>query len=76
MGLTQGLLSTLVADAAPVHLRGSAFGVFNFVSGVVLLIASVLAGSLWEAIGPSATFIAGAGFTALGLAGLLLSSRR
>ena len=75
MGLTQGLLSTLVADAAPVHLRGSAFGVFNFVSGIVLLIASVLAGALWEAIGPGATFIAGAAFTGLGLAGLLVSRR-
>jgi MFS family permease len=75
MGLTQGLLATLVADAAPRHLRGSAFGIFNFVSGIVLLIASVLAGYLWDAIGPAATFIAGAGFTAVGLAGLMLSRR-
>ena len=75
MGLTQGLLATLVADAAPRHLRGSAFGIFNFVSGIVLLIASVLAGYLWDAIGPAATFIAGAGFTAIGLAGLVLSRR-
>ena len=75
MGLTQGLLATLVADAAPRHLRGSAFGIFNFVSGIVLLIASVFAGYLWDAIGPAATFIAGAGFTAIGLAGLVLSRR-
>ncbi len=75
MGLTQGLLATLVADAAPAHLRGSAFGVFNFVSGIVLLAASVLAGALWAAIGPPATFVAGAAFTALGLAGLLLARR-
>jgi MFS family permease len=67
LGMTQGLLSALVADACPVNLRASAFGVFNFVSGVALLAASVLAGFLWAHIGPSATFIAGAGFTAVGL---------
>jgi MFS family permease len=72
MGLTQGLLATLVADASPDQLRGSAFGIFNFASGVVLLIASVLAGILWDAIGPAATFLAGAVFTALGLVGLSL----
>ena len=75
MGLTQGLLATLVADAAAPHLRGSAFGIFNFASGIVLLAASVLAGYLWDMIGPAATFIAGAGFTAVGLAGLLVSRR-
>ncbi|HYB66500.1 MAG TPA: hypothetical protein VEC59_14760, partial [Steroidobacteraceae bacterium] len=63
----QGLLAALVADACPVNLRASAFGVFNFASGVALLIASVLAGFLWAHIGPSATFIAGAAFTVLGL---------
>ena len=67
LGMTQGLLSALVADVAPVKLRGSAFGIFNFASGVALLIASLLAGLLWARIGPSATFIAGAAFTALGL---------
>lgn len=72
MGLTQGLLATLVADASPAPLRGSAFGIFNFAGGIVLLIASVVAGYLWDAIGPAATFFAGAGFTALGLLGLAL----
>jgi MFS family permease len=62
LGLTQGLLSALVADAAPVPLRGSAFGVFHLVVGVSTLVASLLAGLLWEAAGPSATFYAGAGF--------------
>jgi predicted MFS family arabinose efflux permease len=56
-----------------VNLRASAFGVFNFASGVALLLASVLAGLLWERIGPSATFIAGSAFTALGLALLPLA---
>lgn len=71
LGMTQGLLSALVADACPVNLRASAFGVFNFASGVALLIASALAGLLWARIGPSATFVAGAAFTVLGLSLLL-----
>jgi MFS family permease len=76
LGMTQGLLSALVADACPVNLRASAFGVFNFASGVALLIASVLAGFLWARIGPSATFITGAAFTVLGLSLLLLMRSR
>ena len=71
MGLTQGLLSALVADAAPARLRGTGFGVFYLVSGVVLLPASVLAGWLWSVHGAAATFYAGAAFTAAALAGLL-----
>jgi MFS family permease len=76
MGLTQGLLSKLVADSAPAELRGSAFGIFNLVSGVALLIASVVAGSLWELVGPSATFIAGAVFAAIAAMGILAYQRR
>jgi MFS family permease len=77
MGLTQGLLSTLVADAAPAQLRGTAFGVFHLVSGVALLAASVIAGSLWDAFGAAWTFYAGAAFTAIALLGFIfpLSSR-
>ncbi len=76
MGLTQGLLATLVADTAPPALRGTAYGLFNLVSGVALLVASVVAGALWEWVGPAATFWAGAGFTAVALAGLVLRRRR
>ncbi len=72
MALTQGLLSKLVADAAPAALRGTAFGIFNLVSGVALLMASVIAGSLWSAYGPAVTFVAGAGFAAIAALGLLL----
>jgi MFS family permease len=71
MGATQGILSALVADAAPADLRGTAFGVFNFASGIALLIASVLAGALWTFVGPAATFLAGAVFAALALPGLM-----
>jgi MFS family permease len=70
MGLTQGLLAALVADTAPDNLRGTAFGMFNLVSGLAMLAASVIAGALWEVAGPAGTFLAGAGFTALALAAL------
>ena len=72
MGLTQGLLATLVADTAPAELRGTAFGVFNLAGGAAVLAASVIAGVLWDAAGPRATFLAGAAFTAVALVGLLL----
>jgi MFS family permease len=74
MGLTQGLLATLVADSAPAELRGTAFGMFNLLGGLSLLGASVLAGALWERIGPQGTFLAGAALT--GLALLALASAR
>ena len=71
MGMTQGLLATMVADTAPAELRGTAFGVFNLVSGVALLLASVIAGGLWDRMGPAATFQAGAVFCGLALLGLV-----
>lgn len=72
MALTQGLLSKLVADAAPADLRGTAFGVFNLVSGGALLLASLIAGALWGRFGAPATFVAGGGFATLALLGLLI----
>jgi len=65
MACTQGLLSKLVADTAPAHLRGTAFGIFNLVSGCALLFASTIAGALWSSYGAPATFIAGAVFATL-----------
>jgi MFS family permease len=76
MGLTQGLLSALVAGNAPTDARGTAFGVFNLVTGVVLVCASVLAGYLWSTRGPATTFYAGAAFTALALVGFLAFSHK
>ena len=76
MGMTQGLLATMVADAAPQHLRGTAFGFFNLMSGFALLAASVLAGLLWDARGASATFFAGAAFCVLALLVLHFSPLR
>ena len=71
MGLTQGLLAALVADTAPGSLRGTAFGVFNLVTGGLMLLASVIAGLLWNSYGPYATFMAGAVFSAITLVGLI-----
>ena len=71
MGFTQGLLSTLVADAAPAELRGTAFGMFNLMTGLALLAASILAGALWDVVGPKATFLAGAAITIVALLGLV-----
>ena len=72
MGMTQGLLATMVADTAPPALRGTAFGFFNLMSGVAMLISSGLAGLLWDSFGSSTTFFAGAGFCLLTLLGLLV----
>ena len=71
MALTQGLMAKLVADHAPQNLRGSAFGVFNLATGAAMLAASVLAGVLWEQVGPGMTFLAGALFAAIAGAMLL-----
>jgi len=67
MGLTQGLLASLVADTAPGDLRGTAFGMFNLITGAATLLASLIAGALWDVIGPTGTFLAGATFTLLAL---------
>ncbi len=74
MGVTQGLLATMVADTAPADLRGTAFGFFNLVSGLAMLVASAVAGLLWDQLGAAHTFYAGALFSALALLGLLRKS--
>lgn len=73
MGMTQGLLATMVANTAPADLRGTAFGVFNLVSGLALLLASVLAGWLWDTHGAASTFYAGAALACTALLGLLVT---
>lgn len=76
MGFTQGLLAALVADTAPAELRGTAYGVFNLVSGLALLLASVVAGTLWDVAGPQGTFLAGAALTVLTVIGLIVAAKR
>jgi MFS family permease len=70
MGITQGLLATMVADTAPADLRGTAFGFFNLMSGITMLVASGVAGLLWDQLGASFTFYAGAAFCVITLLGL------
>mgnify|MGYP001615582328 CR=1 FL=1 len=76
LGMTQGLLATMVANAAPAHLRGTAFGFFNLASGIAMLVASVLAGLLWDRLGAGVTFYAGAAFSTAALLMLALRGRR
>ena len=74
MGLTQGMLAALVADTTPERRRGTAYGLFNLVSGVAMLVASALAGFLWDRVGPQAPFLGGAIFAFVAL--MLLSGFR
>ncbi len=76
MGLTEGLLAAYVADDAPVDLRGSAFGAMNLVRGVLLLVASVVAGALWTHGGPRETFLAGAAMAVITTVAALFLLRR
>lgn len=75
MAMTQGLLAAMVADTAPADLRGTAYGFFNLLSGIAMLIASGLAGGLWQFFGASFTFMAGIGFAVLALGLLALQPR-
>ncbi|MEO8197374.1 MAG: MFS transporter [Thermoanaerobaculia bacterium] len=75
MAVSQGLLSKLVADTAPATLVGTGFGIFNLVSGIAVLLASLIAGELWSRYGAPATFLAGAAFAAVAAAGLLVAGR-
>jgi MFS family permease len=72
MGMSQGLLAALVADTVPERQRGTAFGVFNLVTGLLLLAASLLAGVLWEFYGAPLTFLAGCGFAAVTLIAIVI----
>jgi len=76
MGLTQGILASLVADTAPAEFRGTAFGAFNLVSGAALLVASALAGWMWQAHGSAATFWCGAAISAISLPLVVLMARK
>ena len=72
MGMTQGLLATMVTDTAPAELRGTAFGLFNLVGGGAMLVASALAGWIWARAGAGYTFYTGAAFAALALGAILV----
>ena len=76
MGFSQGLFNAMIADSAPAELRGTAFGIFHLLTGLALLLASVIAGLLWDAIGYQGTFVCGAGFALLAALGLMLQRRQ
>ena len=76
MGCTQGLLNAMVADTVPADLRGTAFGVFHLLAGVALLLASVIAGALWDRLGHEGTFIAGAVFAVVAMLGFVARRQR
>lgn len=76
MDLTQGLIAKLISDGAPVELRGSAYGLFNLATGLTMLLASLLAGLLWNSFGAGATFLAGAGFAFIAFVGLFIARSR
>lgn len=76
MGMSQGLFSAMVADTAKSEQRGTAFGIYNFATGISLLIASVIAGWLWDIAGPKATFAAGGIFASVTFAGIILLGAR
>ena len=76
MGVTQGLLATMVADTAPPDLRGTAYGFFNLLSGIAMLVASGVAGLLWDGLGASFTFYAGAVFCLMALLRLIWPNLR
>lgn len=60
MGMTQGLLAAMIADTSPTDLRGTAYGFFNLACGLAMLVASVIAGIVWEQFGAPFTFYVGA----------------
>lgn len=75
MGFTQGILAAMVADAAPPALRGTAFGVFNLASGICMLLASAIAGWIWDRSGAPATFFTGAALAVVPLVMCALAPR-
>lgn len=76
LGATQGVFSKMTADAAPEDKRATAFGLFSFASGVAALAAGLVAGTIWEFVGPSATFWLGSAFAAAAFVWLLLGLHR
>jgi MFS family permease len=71
--LTEGSERALVADAVPAERRGTALGLYYLVSGAGLLVASVLAGVLWERVSPAAALGTGALLAALAAASLVFA---
>ena len=76
LAMTQGLLAAMIADTSPSDLRGTAYGFFNLASGIAMLVASALAGLLWDTLGAAFTFVAGAAFSTIALLAVALRNNR
>lgn len=74
MAATDGIGKALITDIAPTERRASAIGLHGMITGLGTLVASVLAGQLWDHVGPAAPFLLGAGSAAIAMA-LLLAAR-
>jgi len=59
-GLTEGVEKAWVADMAPAHEIGIAFGIYNGALGFGGLAASLLFGLIWTRVSPAAAFLTGA----------------
>lgn len=75
MGFSQGLLGAMIAGATPDHLKGSAFGTFNLVTGIVVLLGNTLAGWLWHSAGAAMPFLVGAGLSVAAMIGIAMKGR-
>lgn len=67
MGFSQGVLSAMVADTCPPQYKGTAYAFYNLFSAVALMLASTIAGSLWDNFGSQMTFFTGAGLAMVSL---------
>jgi len=67
LGATQGIFSTIISEIAPSEVRATAFGIFNFFSGLALLASGLVAGSLWEYMGAQYCFGGGVVFALITL---------
>jgi MFS family permease len=71
-GICEGAAKAFVADMVPAERRGTAYGLFNGVVGLMALPASLIAGIMWDRIAPAAAFYFGAALALLAMVGLML----
>jgi len=76
MALTDGVGKAIISDHAPREARGAAMGLFYALTGLTTLVASLLAGLLWDRSGPGAAFMLGAGLAILALSAIVVIRRR
>jgi MFS family permease len=70
-GLADGVSKAFVCDIVPPRRRGLAYGLYHGMVGFAVLLASVIAGVLWDKIDPSAAFYFGAAMSGLAMIGMI-----